>query len=84
MERFDIEDTELIEVSGDASGVIGTSADLLEGDTLTIWQLMHGLMLPSGNDAAHCLAEFFGGLLQKEAKEIEDREKKEEAQKIKD
>jgi D-alanyl-D-alanine carboxypeptidase len=36
MERFDIEDTELIEVSGDASGVIGTSADLLEGDTLTI------------------------------------------------
>jgi D-alanyl-D-alanine carboxypeptidase len=45
---------------------------------------MHGLMLPSGNDAAHCLAEFFGGLLQKEAKEIEDREKKEEAQKIKD
>lgn len=36
MERFKIEDTKLIEVSGDAAGVIGTSADLLEGDTLTI------------------------------------------------
>lgn len=30
-------------------------------------------MLPSGNDAAHQLAEFFGSLLQKDA---EDREKK--------
>ena len=30
-------------------------------------------MLPSGNDAAHQLAEFFGGLLQKD---LEDREKK--------
>jgi D-alanyl-D-alanine carboxypeptidase len=33
-------------------------------------------MLPSGNDAAHCLAEYFGGLLKKEAHEIEDREQK--------
>jgi D-alanyl-D-alanine carboxypeptidase len=53
----------LIEVSGDAAGVHGTSADLVEGDTLTIWQLLHGLMLPSGNDAAHALAEYFGALL---------------------
>jgi D-alanyl-D-alanine carboxypeptidase (penicillin-binding protein 5/6) len=36
MERFGITDDKLVEVSGDASGVIGTSADLLEGDTLTI------------------------------------------------
>ena len=28
-------------------------------------------MLPSGNDAAHCLAEYFGGLLKKDAEEKE-------------
>jgi len=36
MERFKKKDETLIEVSGDASSVHGTSADLLEGDTLTI------------------------------------------------
>lgn len=84
LERFEIPDDTLIEVSGDAAGVIGTSADLLEGDTLSIWQLLHGLMLPSGNDAAHCLAEYFGGLLKDEATQIEEKEKKDELQRIKE
>ena len=39
-------------------------------------------MLPSGNDAAHCLAEYFGGLLKKEAHEIEEKEKKEAEEKL--
>jgi D-alanyl-D-alanine carboxypeptidase len=60
LERLKIKDSELIEVSREAAGVIGTTAELLEGDTLTIKQLMYGLMLPSGNDAAHALAEYFG------------------------
>lgn len=30
----------------------GTSADLIENDTLTVYELLHGMMLPSGNDAA--------------------------------
>jgi D-alanyl-D-alanine carboxypeptidase len=30
-------------------------------------------MLPSGNDAAICFAEYFGGLLKKEAEEIEEK-----------
>jgi D-alanyl-D-alanine carboxypeptidase (penicillin-binding protein 5/6) len=77
MEKFKKKDDHLIEISADAASVHGTSADLLEGDTLTIWQLLHGLMLPSGNDAAHCLAEYFGGLLKKEAQEIEEKERKE-------
>jgi D-alanyl-D-alanine carboxypeptidase len=34
MEKFSITDTTLISVSSDASSVAGTSADLLEGDTL--------------------------------------------------
>ena len=36
MERLEIEETTLVEVSSTAAHVIGTSADLLAGDTLTI------------------------------------------------
>ena len=45
---------------------------------------MYGLMLPSGNDAAHCLAEYFGGLLKKEAHEIEEKERKEREKQLKE
>jgi D-alanyl-D-alanine carboxypeptidase (penicillin-binding protein 5/6) len=41
----------------------GTSANLREGDQLTVAELFYGLLLPSGNDAAYALAEYFGGLL---------------------
>ena len=68
-----MQDSKLVTVGSDAASVIGTSAELVEGDTLTIWQLLFGLMLPSGNDAAHQLAEYFGSFLMKDA---EDREKK--------
>ena len=36
MERWNIDEGTLITVGADASSVIGTSAELLEGDTLTI------------------------------------------------
>ena len=36
MDRFSIEDSTLIKVGGDAASVIGTSAELVEGDTLSI------------------------------------------------
>lgn len=41
---------------------------------------MYGLMLPSGNDAAHCLAEYFGEML----KEEQDEKEKSDEQRIKD
>ena len=44
---------------------------------------MYGLMLPSGNDAAHCLAEYFGGLLKKNAEELEEKIKAEEKERQK-
>jgi D-alanyl-D-alanine carboxypeptidase (penicillin-binding protein 5/6) len=66
MERFKIKESQLVEVSEAAASVIGTRAELIEGDTLTVRQLLYGLMLPSGNDAAHCLGEYFGELLKKE------------------
>lgn len=34
-------------------------------------------MLPSGNDSAHCLAEYFGGILKQQAEEKEEKEKAE-------
>lgn len=39
----------------------GSSMYLLEGETLTMEELLYGLMLPSGNDAAECIAAHCGG-----------------------
>jgi D-alanyl-D-alanine carboxypeptidase (penicillin-binding protein 5/6) len=38
----------------------GTTADLRVGDRLTVENLLYGLMLPSGADAAHALARAYG------------------------
>ena len=45
-----------VRVSDVAADISGTSANLIEGDVLTIQQLFYGMMLPSGNDAAFALA----------------------------
>jgi D-alanyl-D-alanine carboxypeptidase len=52
-ERFciDIKKEKLI-VSERASKMPGTSAKLAYSDMLTVYDILHGLMLPSGNDAA--------------------------------
>ena len=41
-------------------------------------------MLPSGNDAAHCLAEYFGNILRQQAEEREEKEKAEVAKQRED
>ena len=38
----------------------GSSMYLAAGETLTMEALLYGLMLPSGNDAAECIADFCG------------------------
>lgn len=38
----------------------GSSAQLNAGEKLPVKELLYGLLLPSGNDAAHALAEHFG------------------------
>eukprot|EP00826_Nyctotherus_ovalis_P047022 TRINITY_DN5360_c0_g1_i12.p1 TRINITY_DN5360_c0_g1~~TRINITY_DN5360_c0_g1_i12.p1 ORF type:complete len:275 (-),score=50.35 TRINITY_DN5360_c0_g1_i12:16-795(-) len=50
-------------VSGKAMAAIGTSASLIAGDKLKVSDLLYGMMLPSGNDAAVCLAEGCGEML---------------------
>ncbi len=49
--------------SDKAGAIRGTRAMLDEGDTLYLWDLFHGMLLPSGNDAAITIAEFFGWLI---------------------
>ena len=44
-----------------AHGVSGTSIYLSEGETLTMEQMLYGLMLRSGNDAAVAIAEYVAG-----------------------
>lgn len=47
--------------SRNAFGVPGTSIYLSEGETLTLHDMLYGLMLASGNDAATAIAEHIGG-----------------------
>lgn len=41
----------------------GTSANLRTGEEILVIDLLFGLMLPSGNDAAIALAMYFGKFL---------------------
>ena len=48
----------------------GTSAQLLPKDKVTVTELLYGMMLPSGNDAAQSLGIYFGNfILKQELKE---------------
>lgn len=60
--------TSTIKVTEDTTQINGTTANLKENDILSIWDLLHGLMLPSGNDASFLLADYFGRLLKKTGK----------------
>lgn len=52
---------EVVTAGRNASGVPGTSLYLAEGEKLTMEQLLYGLMLRSGNDAAVAIAEHVAG-----------------------
>lgn len=53
--------SDIATVSERAWGTEGTSAYLEPGEQLTLEQLLYGLMLPSGNDAAIAIAEQIAG-----------------------
>lgn len=52
---------EVVTCSERAAKTPGSSAKLLAGEKVSARELLYGLMLPSGNDAAVALAEHFGG-----------------------
>ena len=61
LKRFNLDEKkEMVEVSVNASETQGTTAELAAGDRINVWDMLHGVMLPSGNDAAMALAEHFG------------------------
>ena len=43
----------------------GTSAKLAYSDICSVYEMMHGLMLPSGNDAAIALGEWGGKMIRR-------------------
>ena len=75
-----IENTNLnnvVEISAKAAGTGGSRLKINKGDKITVRDLLYGLMLRSGNDAAVALAEYvgesvegFAELMNKKAKEL--------------
>lgn len=51
----------VVTVSATAAGFGGSTAGLYAGERMTVWNLLHGMLLPSGNDAAIALAETVAG-----------------------
>ena len=62
LELGNLEDA--VTCSRNAFGVPGTSIYLSEGETLTLREMLYGLMLASGNDAATAIAEHIGGTVE--------------------
>ena len=54
---------EIVTVPQECQGIEGTSVYLRGGETLTLRELVCGLMLASGNDAAETIAHHIGGSL---------------------
>ena len=52
----------IVSIPEEAAKIKGTSANLEEYDELSIYELLIGLLLPSGNDSAMALALYFGGI----------------------
>lgn len=51
----------VVTVSAYAADIGGSTAGLWPGERMTVWNLMHGMLMPSGNDAAIALSEAVGG-----------------------
>lgn len=64
MSKYNILELDLlIKVTNGAASQIGTTANLKENTWVYLKDLFYGIMLPSGNDAAHLLAEVLGFLI---------------------
>ena len=57
-ETMNFED--IVKVSRDAVATYGAAGGLSYGDSMTLWQMLHPLLLSSSNDAAEAIAETAG------------------------
>ena len=62
-----------VRIPKEAVGVEGSSMYLQEGEVLTVQELLYGLMLRSGNDAAEALAIYCGGTVEGFAQLMNDK-----------
>ena len=62
-----------MQIPREAVGIEGSSMYLQEGEVLTIQELLYGLMLRSGNDAAVALAIYCGGTVEGFAELMNDK-----------
>ena len=62
-----------VKIPKEAVGIEGSSMYLKEGEVLTIQELLYGLMLHSGNDAAVALAIYCGGTVEGFAELMNDK-----------
>jgi D-alanyl-D-alanine carboxypeptidase len=62
-----------VKIPKEAVGVEGSSMYLQEGEVLTVQELLYGLMLHSGNDAAVALAIYCGGTVEGFAQLMNDK-----------
>ena len=62
-----------VKIPKEAVGIEGSSMYLQEGEILTVQELLYGLMLRSGNDAAVALAIYCGGTVEGFAERMNDK-----------
>ena len=62
-----------VRIPKEAVGIEGSSMYLQEGEVLTVQELLYGLMLRSGNDAAVALAIYCGGTVEGFAQLMNDK-----------
>ena len=62
-----------VRIPKEAVGIEGSSIYLKEGEILTVQELLYGLMLHSGNDAATALAIYCGGTVEGFAQLMNDK-----------
>ncbi len=62
-----------VRIPKEAVGIEGSSMYLKEGEVLTVQELLYGLMLSSGNDAAVALAIYCGGTVEGFAELMNDK-----------
>ena len=64
---------DVVTVSANAAGTEGSSIYLKAGEKITLQNLLYGLMLESGNDAAIAIAEHIGGSVERFAEMMNEK-----------
>lgn len=68
-------DFEIFKVSKNSANIIGSTMNLKENDLISVKELLHGLLMNSGNDAAYTLAEGNAGNIKKFVQKMNKRAK---------